>query len=251
MSGATLTLEECEQWMFSDKKENLTQDEYVRIIDAVIYHIKSSSVVESKKIAVIIDAIKNAVSCLVDKVDTLEKELKLQEKMKLQHKKEVEEQRQEQEKQIQVLKEEVKDLKEKYGKLKELEEDLLIGQMAILTEKEIVNYMLKGTGVRCKMDFITIRNIEDALSGRSYSDSMGIFTSKAQKDKAKKNRKELKEVHQIDGGMFRAIRSYKECRNIRAHPDIDVADLHARLAEIQHKDKETIEQMIKIYENLQ
>uniref|UniRef100_A0A1X7T674 Uncharacterized protein n=1 Tax=Amphimedon queenslandica TaxID=400682 RepID=A0A1X7T674_AMPQE len=216
-----------------------------------------SGTVEFKKIAVIIDGIKDAVSCLFDKVDTMEKELKLQEEIKLQHNEGAEVQRKEKsevlKEEMKVLKEDVRNLKEKYEKLKELEEDLLIGEMAILTEKEIVNYMLKGTGVQCKTDFITIRNIEDALYGRvnRYSDATEIFTSKIQKNKAKTNIKELKDVYHIGGGMFRAIKSFKTCRNFRAHPNIDIADLRARLAKIQHKHKETIEEMIKIYEAFQ
>uniref|UniRef100_A0A1X7UGB2 Uncharacterized protein n=1 Tax=Amphimedon queenslandica TaxID=400682 RepID=A0A1X7UGB2_AMPQE len=223
-----LSLQEC-QLRIRNKTGNITRDEFVLIMDSMTIHIQSGEPLELETLAVVIDALKEVVvSCLFDKADTtFEKELEVQRK-------------------------EMKDLKDKWEKLKKLEDDLFIGQMASSLEKEIVKYILQNTGVKCKIEYITIRDIDDALRGYVHSYSKEIFTSREQEDKAKENKAKLSaDFPSINGDLYRAIHQHKHYRNIQAHPELNITNIRTRLAESQVEDKEMIDKFINLYETFQ
>ena len=223
--ACALSLQEC-QLRIRNKTGNLTRDEFVLIMDSMTMYIQSGEPLDLETLAVVIDALKEVVvSCLFDKDTTFEKELEVQRK-------------------------EMKNLKDKWEKLKKLEDDLFIGQMASSLEKEIVKYILQDTGVKCKIEYITIRDIDDALRGYVHSHSKEIFTSSEQEDKAKQNKAKLSaDFPSINGDLYRAIHHHKHCRNIQAHPEINITSVRARLAESQLEDKEMIDNFINLYEN--
>ena len=232
MSVATLTWEECEQQLLSGKERNLTPEQCSTIMDVLTEHIRNDEV-EGKKIITILEALKELInSDFFNRLDAVEKELKDQNKM------------------IADLKTKYEDLKAEYEKLKKLQDDLLIGQIALSLESKIVRRALQGTGISTR--FITIKNIEDALSGREHYFSKKIFTTEEQKEAVRRNIEQLhKEFPSIIGyDIHNVIIHYKQCRNHKAHPEIDIGEIRARLAESQFQDQNTIDKMLEILEAL-
>ena len=151
-------------------------------------------------------------------------------------------------KQLKEQKEIVKELSEEW---KKLEEDLLIGQMVSIIEKEMVKYILKDAEI--EIDYITIKNLSDALNGRTTPYSKGMFKSRKQEMKANENWARLDDVLNLDSQVYCAIDSFKQIRNYKAHPKLKVADVRSRLSAFQldDKDKAMISRMTDIWMNLQ
>uniref|UniRef100_A0A1X7TZ23 Uncharacterized protein n=1 Tax=Amphimedon queenslandica TaxID=400682 RepID=A0A1X7TZ23_AMPQE len=232
MSGATLTWEECEEQLLSGKGRNLTQEQCGTIIDALTEHIRNGEV-ERKKIIAVLEELKELInSNFFNRLDAVEKELKDQNEI------------------IKDLKAKYEDLKAEYEKLKKLQDDLLIGQIALSLESKIVKRTLQGTGISTR--FITIKNIEDALSGRKHYFSKKIFTTEEQKEAVQRNIEKLHaEFPSIIGSdMHNVIIHYKQCRNHQAHPELEIGEIRARLAESQFQNQEIIDKMLEILEAL-
>ena len=92
--------------------------------------VQSGEEFDVNKVAIVIDKLSQVIMCLFDKVDSLEKKMK--------------------------------ELKQEWMKLKMLEEDVLLGQIALVTEKEIVKCILRDTDVQ-QTKYITINELESAL----------------------------------------------------------------------------------------
>ena len=199
----------------------------MRILDSVAVHIQGGEIeMPMDELATIVDALKEPIKCLFNDMDDLKKQLKEQ-------------------------KEIVKELSEEWKKLKKFEEDLLIGQMVSIIEKEMVKYILKDAEI--EIDYITIKNLSDALNGRTTPYSKGMFKSRKQEMKANENWARLDDVLNLDSQVYCAIDSFKQNRNYKAHPKLKVDDVCSHLSTFQldEKDKAMISRMTDIWMNLQ
>ena len=121
-------------------------------------------------------------------------------------------------KKMEALEKEIEKMKTEMERLKGIEDQLLIGQVAFETEKKIVQYILKGTGVDA--DHVTINNIEQELNTGfdSRRRRHRVFTSQEQMDKANDNWERLDEELKLESSFYRAIIGLKHYRNCTAHP---------------------------------
>uniref|UniRef100_A0A1X7T6L2 Uncharacterized protein n=1 Tax=Amphimedon queenslandica TaxID=400682 RepID=A0A1X7T6L2_AMPQE len=213
-----LSLNECKAKVdtWSSKTFLHTKEDLIIVLNSLIIYFQSGENLEVDKFAFILEKLKNVVQTLFEQLDTAEKK--------------------------------IKDLQEKVEQFQVGEVNLLIGELASSVEKKIVAYVLNGTGI--STDYITIRNIDDALEKREHcSHSKDIFISSEQEHRAKQNKAKLSaDFPSIDGKLYRAIHHYKHCRNIQAHPKPNetIARL-GQLIESQHiKNKETVEMVDKL-----
>ena len=95
-------------------------------------------------------------------------------------------------------------------KLKMLEEDVLLGQIAFKTEREIVRYILRDTDVQQTNKYITmaIDLLESALDpALKCRQSKQIFSSQEQIEKANANWDRLNKDLKLDYELYGAIQT--------------------------------------------
>ena len=218
-----LTLAECEEAL---RKPPVSSKDFSKILDSFIFHLQDGKKDEVDKVAKLIEDIKEPISLLFKRVDTLEKEL---EEMK---------------KKLEETKKEAEEVKKKWESLKTLEDSLLIGQLAFTLEKELIAKFLKGTTISPK--HVTIQQIFIAL--RNENDYMLPLTPE-QKVIIKENLKELEREYQLDHSLYCTITALKHNRNIKAHPSIE--NISTRLRDkVSPSDKEAVDRMLAILQNL-
>ena len=135
------------------------------------------------------------------------------------------------------LQESVKKLEDRVKHLENLEEVLLVGQIASKVEKVFVGEIVNGTNV-IDSRYLTIDQLESALSdlGRSSRQSKDIFKSQEEVSKAKENWDRLETTFRLNYELYGAIKSLKSNRNIMAHPGMSVRQARERLANCSDRD---------------
>ena len=205
-----LTLAECEEALHNPPVSS--KDLILKILDCFIFYIQDGKKDEVDKVAQLIDIIKEPISSLFERVDTLEKEME--------------------------------EMMEKWERLKTLEDSLLIGQLAFTLEKELVEKFLEGTSISPK--HVTITQISNALANKKDR-ILGL--THEEKDIIDANWNKVEREYQLDGGLYRTITALKENRNIEAHPSIE--NISTRLSDkVRPSDKEAVDRMLAILQNL-
>ena len=170
------------------------------------------------KVAIVNDKLSQVIMCLFDKVDSLEKE--------------------------------TKELKQEWMKLKMLEEDVLLGQIALITEKEIVKCILRDTDVQ-QTKHITINQLESVLdpARKCWQQSKQIFSFQEQIEKAIANWDRLDKGLKLDYKLYGATQTRKMQRDIKAHPNLSLENVDlSRLS--NSEDKEIASKLIKVLKYL-
>ena len=204
-----LTLAECEEAL---RNPTVPSKDFSNILDSFIFHLQDGTNDEVDKVAQLIEGIKEPISSLFKRVDTLEKEM---EKMM-----------------------------EKWERLKTLEDSLLIGQLAFILEEELVKKILEGTSISAK--HVTITQISNALANEK---DRILKLTQEQKDIIDANWNKVEREYQLDGGLYCTITALKENRNTEAHPSIE--NISTRLSDkVSPSDKEAVDRMLAILKNL-
>ena len=213
---ALLALADCETTL---RNSPISSKDISEILDSLTAHLKDGTKDEVDKVAKLIEDIKEPISLLFKRVDTLEKELE-------------------------ETKKEAEEVKRKWESLKTLEDSLLIGQLAFTLEKELITIFLKGTTISPK--HVTIQQIFIAL--RNENDYM-LPLKPEQKIIINANLKKLEREYQLDHSLYRTITALKHNRNIEAHPSIE--NISTRLSDkVSPSDKEAVDRMLAILQNL-
>ena len=171
----------------------------VVVTEKIVLVVQSDAEINLTQVAEIIDCLGNVVKCLLEEHDKLQ--------------------------------ESVKKLKDRVKHLENLEEVLLVGQIASKVEKVFVREIVNGTNVTDSR-YLTIDQLESALSdlGRNSRQSKDIFKSQEEVSKAKANWDRLETTFQLDYELYGAIKSLKSYRNTKAHPGMSVRQARERLA---------------------
>ena len=135
------------------------------------------------------------------------------------------------------LQESVKKLEDRVKHLENLEEVILVGQIASKVEKVFVGEIVNGTNVSDSR-YLTIDQLESALSdlGRYSRQSKIIFESEKEVLKANENWDTLESTFRLNSDLYGAIKSLKSHRNIMAHPGMSVREARDRLANCSDRD---------------
>ena len=123
------------------------------------------------------------------------------------------------------MKQKLNEMKQKLDRLEQLEANLLMGEIASRTEKEMVNYILKDCPDVNK-SYITIHHLEKTLYSYGRR-SLSTDLSEDQVMKAKQNwddlDKRLKRLTEpLSYNVYEVIDHLKADRNRQAHPKFDV-----------------------------
>ena len=169
----------------------------VGVTEKIVLVVQSDAEINLTQIAEIIDCLGNVVKCLLEEHDKLQ--------------------------------ESVKKLEDRVKHLQNLEEVLLVGQIASKVEKIFVGEIVNGTNVS-DSSYLTIDQLDSALSEWNSRLSKNIFKSQEEVSKAKENWDRLETTFQLDPNLYGAIKSLKSHRNAIAHPGMSVTQVRERLA---------------------
>ena len=171
----------------------------VVVTEKIVLVVQSDADINLTQVAKIVDCLGNVVKCLLEERDKLQ--------------------------------DSVKKLEYRVKQLENLEEVLLVGQIASKVEKVFVGEIVNGTNVT-KSHYLTIDQLDSALSDCVNNSrlSKNIFKSQEEVSKAKENWDRLETTFQLDFELYGAIKSLKSHRNIMAHPGMSVRQARERLA---------------------
>ena len=198
----------------------------IQVIKTIHSVLQSDAEIDLTQLRVINDCLGSLVKFLLKQHDKLHKRhVKLQESH---------EELQESHDELQVS---VQELDERVKELENLEESLLVGQIASKVEKVFVGEIVNGTNVT-KTRYLTIGQLRHALSDHGWDplQSESIFESQEEVLKAKENWKKLHTTYQPDYELYGAIKSLKWHRNNKAHPGMSVTQARGRLANCRDHD---------------
>ena len=186
----------------------------IQVIKNILSVLQSDAEIDLTQLRVITVCLGNLVMCLLKQHDKLHK--------------------QESHDELQVS---VQELDERVKELENLEESLLVGQIASKVEKVFIGEIVNGTNVT-KTRYLTIGQLESALSDRGWDplQSESIFKSQEEVLKAKENWRRLQTTFQPDYKLYCAIKSLKWHRNNKAHPGMSVTQARERLANCSDRD---------------
>ena len=212
----------------------------IRIIKKILSVLQSDAEIDLTQLRVITDCLGSLVKVLLKQHDQLQKRHdELQESHDKLHERHVKLQEshdelQESHDELQVS---VQELDEKVKELEDLEEVLLVGQIALKVEKVFIGEILYGTNVT-KTRYLTIGQLKYALSDHGWDplQSESIFKSQEEVLKAKENWERLQTTFQPDYELYGAIKSLKWHRNNKAHPGMSVTQARERLANCSDHD---------------
>ena len=175
------------------------------VVDKVVLVVQSDDEINLTQVAEIIDCLGNVVKCLLEEHDKLQ--------------------------------DSVKKLEDRVKHLENLEEVLLVGQIASKVEKLIVGKIVNGTNVTDSR-YLTIDQLDFALAHRGWNSrqSKSIFESEKEVLKANENWDTLESTFRLNSDLYGAIKSLKSHRNIMAHPDMSVREARDRLANCSDRD---------------
>ena len=175
------------------------------VTEKIVLVVQSDDNINSTQVAEIIDCFGNFVKCLLEEHDKLQ--------------------------------ESVKELDDRVKHLQNLEEFLLVGQIASKVEKVFVGEIVNGTNVS-DARYLTIDQLDSALSDlhRKSRRSKSIFKSQEEVSKANENWDRLESTFQLDPDLYGAIRSLKTHRNTNALPGMSVRQARERLANCSDRD---------------
>ena len=179
--------------------------ELVVVTEKIVLVVQSDAEINLTQVAEIIDCLGNVVKCLLEEHDKLQ--------------------------------DSVKKLQDRVKHLENLEEILLVGQIASKVEKLFVGEIVNGTNVSDSR-YLTIDQLDFALSdlGRNSRQSKDIFKSQEEVFKAKENWDRLETTFQLNPNLYGAIKSLKSHRNIKAHPGMSVRQARERLVNCSDRD---------------
>ena len=145
---------------------------------------------------------------------------------------------------VDKLETDLKEMKQKLDRLEQLEANLLIGEIASRTEKEMVNYILKDCP-DVDTSYITIHQLERTLYGRWSC--LSINLSEDQTKNAKQNWDDLeKQLKPLPYNLYKIIGHFKADRNIYAHAKFDTQTvLHKN--SLDQKVKDDCSQLLRIF----
>ena len=177
----------------------------VVVTEKIVLVVQSDAEINLTQVAEIIDCLGNVVKCLLEEHDKLQ--------------------------------DSVKKLEDRVKHLENLEEALLVGQIASRVEKVFVGEIVNGTNV-IDSRYLTIDQLESALSdlGRNSRQSKDIFKSQEEVSKAKENWDRLETTFRLNSNLYGAIKSLKLHRNIKAHPGMSVRQARERLVNCSDRD---------------
>ena len=181
------------------------------VTENIVSVMQSDADINLNQVAEIIDCLGNVVRCLLEQHDEL----------------------QESHAELQVS---IQDLDDKPKELEDLEETLLIGQIALKVEKVFVEEIMNGTNVT-DLRYLTIYQLHSALSnlGRGLHQSKDILMSQEEVYKAKANWKTLDSTFELNSNFYHAITTLKSYRNSKAHPDMSVIQARERLSNCRYR----------------
>ena len=177
----------------------------VGVTEKIVLVVQSDDNINLTQVAEIIDCFGNIVKCLLEEHDKLQ--------------------------------ECVKTLEDRVKHLQNLEEALLVGQIASKVETVLVQKILDGTNVSDSR-YLTIHQLENALSdcGRKSRQSKSIFKSQEDISKGNENWDRLETTFRLDSDLYGAIKSLRSHKNIMAHPGMSVRQARERLANCIDRD---------------
>ena len=186
--------------------------ELIQVIKEIHLALQSDAEIDLTELRVITDCLVNLVRCLLEQHGEL----------------------QESHDELQVS---IQDLDDRVKKLENLEEILLIGQIASKVEKVFVEEIVNGTNVSDSY-FLTIDQLDYALSdlGRNSRLYKNIFESEEEVSTANDNWDRLESTFWLDTNLYCAIKSLKLDRNNMAHPGMSVREARGRLANCSKRD---------------
>ena len=191
----------------------------VGVIDEVVLVVRNDDNINLTQVSEIIDCLRNVVKYLVEERDKLqESHDKLQESRD-------------------KLQKRGKELEDRLKHLENLEEILLVGQVASKVEKVFIGEVVKGTNIT-KTRYLSIGQLVKALSDRAWDPlkSKSIFKSQEDVLKAKENLDGLETTFQPDYELYCAIKELKVRRNPIAHPGMTVTQARERLVNCHDRD---------------
>ena len=179
-------------------KEVLTTDECYKLVKnsslSSRQDVQSDEHLDTAKMVTVIESVDVAIMHLFDKSEELER--KVNELKESLHKK-------------------PKDFDKLHG-------SLLIGQLASKLDKEIVKFLLKGTGVKAP-DYLTINKLEYATDNPQSRLAQRLFESQEQIKMVLNNWDCLDQS--VDSDMLDAIEGFKNSHDDIAHPDASTCDV--------------------------
>ena len=212
----------------------------VGVIDEVVLVVRNDDNINLTQVSEIIDCLRNVVKYLVEERDKLqESHDKLQEshdKLQESHDK-LQESHDKLQESRDKLQKRVKELEDRLKHLENLEEILLVGQVASKVEKVFIGEVVKGTNIT-KTRYLSIGQLVKALSDRAWDPlkSKSIFKSQEDVLKAKENLDGLETTFQPDYELYCAIKELKVRRNPIAHPGMTVTQARERLVNCHDRD---------------
>ena len=135
----------------------------------------------------------------------------------------------------------LQELRRKHAMLEEIEQKLVVGQIAFEIDKLVLEVVLKGIGSRQGLGIFNIGAMEKAIKKKdNYSDA---FKSEAERQKVAMRWNTLKSNIRWEGRHYRYIRELKDLRLNNAHPKMDAETMRKALAQLHRSENITTEMM--------
>ena len=148
-------------------------------------------------------------------------------------------------KKLEEVTKDLQELRRKHAMLGEIEQKLVVGQIAFEMDKVILDVVLKGIGSREDLAIFNISAMEKAIEKKgNYSD---VFKSEDERRKVEMRWNTLKSSIGWEGRHFRYIGQLKRLRLDSAHPEMDAETIRKALAQL-HRSKTLTTQMRDVCE---
>ena len=146
----------------------------------------------------------------------------------------------------------IKELKMKLEQLEIAKDLLLLGEIAIQTDRALVESVLKGVSYIPAIEHLTINKVEKAIKYKNVTTSTNIFLTEGDKEVAAENLSRLTHKFKLQAKHYVGLSHFRRIRNTVAHPPIKISKAKNLLkaANIKESDKELCLELIEIFKEL-